>query len=114
MDEERILSFDLPAVARKKVSVGFDGGMLSSDAGVLLLRGIERRFGLSKRLAATMPYRRPTFAQQASYDACAANILQGIVARELANRFKRASAENRNIKHVRAASISNDSATRIV
>jgi hypothetical protein len=35
MDEQRILPFELPAFARKKVSVGFDGGMLSSDAGVL-------------------------------------------------------------------------------
>jgi len=58
MDEERILPFELPAVARKKVSVGFDGGMLSSDAGVLLLRGIERRLGLSERLAACMRDRR--------------------------------------------------------
>jgi hypothetical protein len=58
MDEERILPFDLPAVARKKVSVGFDGGMLSSDGGVLLLRGTERRLGLSERLAACMRDRR--------------------------------------------------------
>lgn len=58
MYEERILPFELPAVARKKVSVGFDGGMLSSDAGVLLLRGIERRLGLSDRLAACMRDRR--------------------------------------------------------
>jgi integrase len=58
MDEERILPLELPAVARKKVSVGFDGGMLSSDAGVLLLRGIERRLGLSERLAACMRDRR--------------------------------------------------------
>lgn len=58
MDEERILPFELPAVARKKVSVGFDGGMLSSDGGVLLLRGIERRLGLSERLAACMRDRR--------------------------------------------------------
>jgi len=50
MDEERILPFELQAVARKKVSVGFDGGMMSSNAGVLLLRGIERRLGLSERL----------------------------------------------------------------
>lgn len=39
MDEDTVLPFDLPAVARKKVNVAFDGGMLSSDAGVLLLRG---------------------------------------------------------------------------
>lgn len=41
MDEDTVLPFDLPAVARKKVSVAFDGGMLSSDAGVLLVRGVE-------------------------------------------------------------------------
>jgi hypothetical protein len=58
MDEERILPFELPAVARKKMSVGFDGGMLSFDAGVLLLRGIERRLGLSDQLAACMRDRR--------------------------------------------------------
>jgi hypothetical protein len=58
MDDEKILPFGLPAVARKKVSVGFDGGMLSSDAGVLLLRGIERRLALSERLAACMRDRR--------------------------------------------------------
>ena len=51
MDEDTVLPFDLPSVARKKVSVGFDGGMLSSDAGVLLLRGVERRLGIVARLA---------------------------------------------------------------
>jgi hypothetical protein len=58
MNEEGILPFEFPAVARKKVNVGFEGGMLSSDAGVLLLRGIERRQGLSERLAACMRDRR--------------------------------------------------------
>ena len=58
MNEEGILPFEFPAVARKKVSVGFEGGMLPSDAGVLLLRGIERRLGLSERLAACMRDRR--------------------------------------------------------
>jgi len=51
MSEDTVLPFDLPSVARKKVSVGFDGGMLSSDGGVLLLRGVERRLGLAARLA---------------------------------------------------------------
>jgi hypothetical protein len=45
-------------VARKKVSVTFDGGMLSSDAGVLLLRGVERRLGIAARLAACLNDRR--------------------------------------------------------
>jgi Transposase DDE domain group 1 len=51
MDDDTELPFDLPAVQRKKVSVAFDGGMLSSDAGVLLLRGVERRLGIAARLA---------------------------------------------------------------
>jgi hypothetical protein len=52
------LPFGLPAVARKKVSVGFDGGLRSSDAGVLLLREVERRLGIAKWLAACIPDRR--------------------------------------------------------
>jgi hypothetical protein len=31
MDEDNLLPFSLPAVCRKKVSVAFDGGLLSSD-----------------------------------------------------------------------------------
>src|SRR6516165_5555050 len=58
MDEDILLPFDLPAVGRKKVSVGFDGGMLSSDGGVLLLRDIERRLGLGERLAGCLRDRR--------------------------------------------------------
>jgi hypothetical protein len=49
MSEDIALPFELPSVARKKVSVGFDGGRLSSDAGVLLLRGVERKLGLAGR-----------------------------------------------------------------
>jgi hypothetical protein len=45
---------------RKKVSVAFDGGLLSSDAGVLLLRGIEKKLGLAARLAACIrEWRKP-------------------------------------------------------
>jgi hypothetical protein len=51
MSEDTLLPFDLPSVARKKLCVGFDGGQLSSDAGVLLLRGIEKQLGLAARLA---------------------------------------------------------------
>jgi hypothetical protein len=36
------LPFDLPAVHRKKLTVDFDGGTQSSDAGLLLLREAER------------------------------------------------------------------------
>jgi hypothetical protein len=37
MDEDIPLPFDLPAVARKKVSTAFDGGRITSDGGVMLL-----------------------------------------------------------------------------
>src|SRR6266576_242443 len=58
MEQDSFLPFELPAVARKKVSVGFDGGLMSSDAGVLLLREAERRLGIAARLAACIPDRR--------------------------------------------------------
>jgi hypothetical protein len=51
MEKDALLPFAFPAVARKKVSVAFDGGMLSSDGGVLLLRNIEKRLGIAERLS---------------------------------------------------------------
>jgi hypothetical protein len=51
MSEDIALPFDLPSVCRKKLSVGFDGGQLSSDAGVLLLRNVEGRLGMARRLS---------------------------------------------------------------
>jgi hypothetical protein len=51
MDDDSHLPFDLPAVRRKKVSMAFDGGRLSSDGGVLLLREVERQLGIAARLA---------------------------------------------------------------
>jgi hypothetical protein len=51
MVDDSLLPFSLPAVCRKKVSVAFDGGRLSSDGGVLVLRDVERRLGLAERLA---------------------------------------------------------------
>jgi hypothetical protein len=38
-------------VAGKAVHVSFDGGRLTSDAGILVLAEIERRLGLAERLA---------------------------------------------------------------
>jgi len=58
MTDNSLLPFDLPAVARKKVTVGFDGGRLSSDGGLLLLREAERKHGLARRLAACLRDRR--------------------------------------------------------
>jgi hypothetical protein len=42
----------LSPVNCKAVSARFDGGSLSSDAGLLALRAVERRLGVADRLAA--------------------------------------------------------------
>ena len=39
------------SIAGKGVRVTFDGGRLTSDAGVLVLANIERRLGIAERLA---------------------------------------------------------------
>ena len=44
----------LSPVAGKQIDAAFDGGMLSSDAGLLLLREVERRLGVADRLAACL------------------------------------------------------------
>ncbi len=58
MTDDTPLPFDLPAVDRKKLTVDFNGGTQSSDAGLLLLREAERKLGVCRRLAAAMPDRR--------------------------------------------------------
>ena len=58
MTYDTLLPFDLPSVHRKKLTVDFAGGNQSSDAGLLLLRQAERKFGVCGRLAAAMPDRR--------------------------------------------------------
>ena len=58
MTDITLLPFDLPAVARKKLTVDFDGGNQSSDAGALLLRAAEAKVGICARLAASLPDRR--------------------------------------------------------
>jgi hypothetical protein len=52
------LPFDLPSVRRKKLTVDFEGGNQSSDAGLLLLKQAERKLGVCGRLADAMPDRR--------------------------------------------------------
>jgi hypothetical protein len=51
MDDDTGLLFDLPSVARKKVSAAFDGGRLTSDGGVALLALADRRIGIVDRIA---------------------------------------------------------------
>jgi hypothetical protein len=49
------LPFSLPNLAGKKVTAAFDGGTVSSDGGVLLLAGADRRLGLIDALARQFP-----------------------------------------------------------
>lgn len=44
------LRFEIP-FGRKSITAGFDGGSISSDGGLLLLRRIDEWLGLTKRLA---------------------------------------------------------------
>ncbi len=55
MTDDTTLPFSFPAVGRKKVTAAFDGGRISSDGGVLLLAEVERRLGISTKLAAVIP-----------------------------------------------------------
>lgn len=43
-----------PAVAGKPVHIGFDGGRLTSDAGILLLSAVGQRLKTAERLAACL------------------------------------------------------------
>ena len=58
MTDDTLLPFDLPAVRRKKVTASFDGGLISSDGGLVLLREAERRLGLAELLAGCLRDRR--------------------------------------------------------
>src|SRR6266704_766587 len=51
MDESTGILPGLPVVAGKPVHIAFDGGRMTSDAGILLLAAIEQRLGIAERLA---------------------------------------------------------------
>ena len=46
---------DFGVAGRRRIEVGFDGGEVSSDAGLLLLRQVERKVGLLKAAAQVLP-----------------------------------------------------------
>ena len=54
-DDDTLLPFSLPPLCHKKVSAAFDGGTISSDGGVFLLAGADKRLGLIDRLASHIP-----------------------------------------------------------
>jgi hypothetical protein len=51
MDDSTGILPGLPSVKGKPVHVAFDGGRMTSDAGILLLAAIEQRLGIAERLA---------------------------------------------------------------
>ena len=53
--DDILFPFSLPSICKKKVTAAFDGGQISSDGGVLLLAGADRRLGLIDTLAAIIP-----------------------------------------------------------
>jgi hypothetical protein len=68
-DDDTRLLFPLPSVCRKKVTAAFDGGRISSDGGVLLLAGADKRLGLIDTLAAIIPdHRHPALITHSMTD----------------------------------------------
>ena len=57
----------LSPVENQELCARFDGGRLSSDGGVLLLRGIERRLGIAELLASCVSAARDPASATHSY-----------------------------------------------
>ena len=71
-----VAPFGFPAIRRKKVTAGFDGGRLTSDGGVMLLGLTERRQGIAERLARLIADRRnPLLVTHSVADILRARIL---------------------------------------
>src|SRR5262245_1422261 len=58
MTDDTLLPFAFPAVQGKKVTAAFDGGRITSDAGVMMLAAAERKLGIAAKLAAVICDRR--------------------------------------------------------
>jgi len=54
-DDDTLFSFSLPNVCKKKITAAFDGGTISSDGGVFLLAGADKRPGLIDALGRLFP-----------------------------------------------------------
>jgi len=90
MEEDILLPFTFPAVARKKVSAAFDGGMLSSDGGVLLLRSVEKQLGLAPRISGCLRDKRdPDFIKHTVEEMIRLRVLAIAAGYEDANDFDR-------------------------
>ena len=58
MDKDTQITLPFASISGKKVTADFDGGSLTSDAGVMFLREVERGIGLIKRVADVLKDRR--------------------------------------------------------
>ena len=58
MTGDSVLPFDMPSVQGKKGSAAFDGRLIWSDGGLVLLREAECSLRLADALAACIPERR--------------------------------------------------------
>ena len=67
MDDSTGILPGLPSVAGKPVHVAFDGGRMTSDAGILLLAAVEQRLGIADRLANCLEDPRATGAGSARF-----------------------------------------------
>ena len=55
MAECNELEFELPGFSGRKIEGNFEGGNVSSDGGLVLLRQVDRWIGLTKTLAQRLP-----------------------------------------------------------
>ena len=58
MTEFSRLGFELPGFSGRKIGGNFEGGNVSSDGGLVLLRQVDRWIGLTKSLAKRLPDKR--------------------------------------------------------
>src|SRR5271167_2666197 len=75
-DDDTLLPFSLPSLCKKKVTAAFDGGLISSDGGVLLLAAADKKLGLIDTLAAIIPdHRNPALITHTMSDILRARVL---------------------------------------
>lgn len=70
--------FEFEAVENRQVKAAFDGGVMTSDGGALLLRQVDQRLGLSKRLARCFTDHRKTNQIEHTVQAMVAQRIHGI------------------------------------
>ena len=97
------------SIAGYTIRADFEGGALSSDFGVLLLRGIDRQIGLTARLAAAIhDSRHPSYIDHPLRDLLAQRIYQiasGYADGNDANSLRRDPLFNADFRRAKSAHI---------